>query len=125
MFLVFQGQFRNKVNFLGYYCKLFLYNISFFKPLTHTNMTLRNFLLCFAEFFSQIGWETSVRPGNSGKLGWCTNEANITANRVESPPLPPPQGSMILKKRIKKMQAESSGVNSPGVKSSPLQKSHL
>ena len=57
MFLVFQGQFRNKVNFLGYYCKLFLYNISFFKPLTHTYMSLRNFLLCFAEFFSQIGWE--------------------------------------------------------------------
>ena len=29
-------------------------------------MTMQNFSQYFAEFFSQHGWETLVRPGNSG-----------------------------------------------------------
>ena len=71
VFSFLQGQYRQKVNFS---CCEFGLIMKYFLPkrLKNATMTMQNFLILM-NFFSQIGQETEVRPGNSAARPWtCT-----------------------------------------------------
>ena len=87
VFSFLQGQFRQKVNF---WCCEFGLIMKYFLPkrLKNATMTMQNFLILM-NFFSQIGQETEVRPGNSAARPWtctllcCTVCTSNQARQVE------------------------------------------